>query len=94
MAAQFTLRFDGLDDVEHRVDMRLLGRALLGAEAAIHDGYWLAIERSPDRGRKRAEVSVQVYVPKAKCYEVQGAIVAVAGVLPFAYDVATSLGVD
>lgn len=94
MAAEFTLRFDGLDAVNHRIDMRLLGRALLGAEAAIHDGYWLAIERSPDRGRKRTEISVQAYVPEAKCYEVQGAIVAVAGVLPFAYDVATSLGVD
>lgn len=94
MATEFTLRFDGLDAVHHRVDMRLLGRAMLGAEAAIHDGYWLAIERSADRGRKRTELSVQVYAPRAKCYELQGAIFGAAGVLPFAYEVATSLGAD
>ncbi len=94
MQPKFILRFDGLDADEHRVDMRLLGRALLGTEAAVHDGLWLAIEQKGKRGRKRTDISVQVEAPKAHCLEIQGAIVATAGVLPFAYEVANSLGVD
>lgn len=94
MAAEFVLRFDGLDARAHRVDMRLLGRSMIGVDEAIHRGLWAAVLPEVPRGRKRIELSVQVGAPRTACVELHGAIVAVAGVLPFGYEVAVNLGAD
>ena len=94
MAIEFVLRFDGRDAQRHMVDMRLLGRSLVGAEHAIQKGLWVAMHPDLPQGRKRLDLTVQVEAPKAACVEIHGALAGVAGVLPFAHEVATSLGVD
>lgn len=94
MAAEFLLRYDGGDAVDHTMDMRLLGRSLIGVDQAIHRGLWAALHPDIPRGKKHLDLRVQVAAPQAACVEVMGALTAAAGVLPFAYDVATGLGTD
>lgn len=94
MAAEFLLRYDGGDAVGHTMDMRLLGRSLIGVDQAIHRGLWAATHPDIPRGKKHLDIRVQVAAPQAACVEVAGALSGVMGVLPFAYDVATGLGTD
>ena len=91
---EFLLRYDGGEAVRHKMDMRLLGRSLIGVDQAIHRGLWAAMHPDIPRGKKKIDVRVQVEAPRAACVEVAGALSGVMGVLPFAYDVATGLGTD
>jgi hypothetical protein len=51
--AQFIIKFDGGDAAEHAVDMRLLGRSLVGFDRIISDGLILITEgRLPGKGER------------------------------------------
>lgn len=60
MTDQFILRYDGGDAAHHRIDMALLGRSLIGVDQAIHRGVWACLYPDTKRGRKRADISIQV----------------------------------
>lgn len=94
MSDRFLLRFDGGDAARHSMDMALLGRSLVGVDQAIHRGLWACAHPDIKRGRKRLDVTVQVTAPQAACVEVGGMLTGAMGVLPFVYEVATSLGTD
>lgn len=76
------------------IDMALLGQSLIGVDRAIHKGVWAAMYPERARGRKRAEFTVKVVAPRAACVEISGQLDGAMGVLPFVYQMATSLGAD
>lgn len=94
MTFAFSVRYDGRDAAEHRMDMRLLGRSMVGLDRTIHQLLFVASERRLATARERLPISIQVAAPAAACVEVQGIIQALAGVLPFAYEALSTVGTD
>jgi hypothetical protein len=79
----FTVRYDGRDASEHQLDMRLLGRSLIGLERVVGDAVFIAAEGRMPTTRERKEISIVVAPPHAACVEIEGQVRAAAGVLPF-----------
>lgn len=92
MAVEFKVRFDGLDAEHHLIDMKHLGRSMVGLDQVISDSVFLATEgRLPRRGELRPLV-VKVEAPRAACVELAGIVETAAGLLPIAIQVLAENG--
>lgn len=92
MAISFQVRFDGLDARRHQMDMRELGKALIGLDRSISDAVFLATEDRLPKPRERRMLVVRVEAPQAACVELHGVVEATAGVLPLAWEILKNPG--
>ncbi len=67
---QLTIKFDGGDADQHAVDMRLLGRSLVGFDKIISSGVILIMERRPPRRRERARLIIKAQEPRIGSHEI------------------------
>lgn len=92
MAITFDIRFDGMDAAQHQIDMRQLGRSMMGLDRAISDAVFLATENRLPLPKERRSLVVRVEAPVAACVELHGVIVAASGMLPLAYQIISDPG--
>ena len=94
MTIKLAIRYDGQDATRHQLDMRLFGQSMVGVDKAIHDTFFVLAEGRLPKQRERLPLSVQVSPPHAACVDIKAVIEAVAGVLPFAYELLVNVGSD
>jgi len=83
--AQFVIKFDGGDAVDHAVDMRLLGRSLIGFDRIISDGLVLITEgRLPGRN-ERYPLRAKAREPIIGSSGIPVDLTAAAGLLPLGW---------
>jgi hypothetical protein len=92
MPITFEVRFDGLDAENHRLDMRLFGRSLIGFERAVSDSLFLASEGRLPHPRERRSLVVKVIAPHAACLDYKAIVEAAPNILPFAHDLLNNPG--
>jgi hypothetical protein len=92
MAIEFKVRFDGLDAKHHHVDMKQLGKPMIGLDRAISDSVFLATEGRIPKPKEPRFLVVLVEAPQAACVEFGGIVETVAGCLPIAIQVLTENG--
>lgn len=85
------ITYDGGDADRHRIDMRLLGMSLEGADRITSDGLLLLIHgRLPKRG-ERAPVIVKVREPIVGSVDYQGIYEAAVALLPLGAPIAADM---
>lgn len=94
MTFAISVRYDGRDAARHRLDLRLLGRSLVGLDRSVHEVLFFAVEGRTPKQRERLPITVQAEAPVAACVEMNAVFGAVAGVLPFAYETLVTHGSD
>lgn len=92
MPVTFDVRFDGLEANGHQIDMRQLGRSLIGLDRAISDVAFLATEQRLPRPYEKRSLVVLVEAPTAACVEIHALVQAVSGTLPIALQVLDAPG--
>ena len=78
----FSLRFDGLDATNHQLDMRLLGRTLIGVDRVVSDAVILGATGRTATAKDRRELTILISAPRAACVELPGLIATAGGLLP------------
>jgi hypothetical protein len=92
MAVEFRVRFDGLDAKHHQIDMKQLGKAMIGLDRAISDSVFLATEGRLPRAQEQRSLVVLVEAPRAACVEILGVVETISGFLPIAIQILAENG--
>lgn len=86
MEEHFRIRYEGFRADEHLVDMREMGRSLVGIERVISAGFIVASARRLPKQRERLPIAVYVSEPRPGSVEIVGFLGPLAGVLPIFHD--------
>jgi hypothetical protein len=92
MTVSFGVRYDGRDASQHVLDMRLLGRSLIGLDKIVNDGVIVLREGRPPKRGERADFTIKAGSPQMACVDIHAWIDPLLGVLPFVYDEVVKLG--
>lgn len=87
MEQEFSIRFDGLDADNHRLDMRTFGKAIVGFDKLINTGLVsLAEYRMPKKG-ERYPLQLHATEPRRGSFELVASLgPSVAGALPLVHE--------
>lgn len=88
-APQIVIKFDGGDALEHAVDMKLLGRSLIGFERIISDGIILISENRLPKKFERAPLRVLAREPKYGSQVIWAFLHDSSGLLPLGWQLIT-----
>lgn len=94
MAITVHLHFDGLSAKANRLDMRLLGRALIGTDRTVREALFVAVEGRRPNGRERLPLTIQASAPQTGSVDISAVIESIGGVLPFAHEMLINVGTD
>jgi hypothetical protein len=84
---RLTIKFEGGDANAHSVDMRLLGRSLIGFDRIISSGVILMSERRLPRRGERAHLIVKAQEPRVGSHEIVSQLQANYGLLPLGWKI-------
>jgi len=90
--AQFVFKYDGGDADRHAVDMRLLGRSLIGIDKIMSDAVIVLAERREPRKKERSPLIIVAESPKIGSATIYGELAPVFGTLPLVWDFLNSSG--
>lgn len=86
--ALFRLTYDGGDADSNMMDIRMLGLSLLGADRIISDGLILLVHGRAPKRTERAPLIAKVREPLAGSYDLPGALLDAAWLLPLGLPIA------
>lgn len=85
--ASFRLRYDGGVAADHRIDMRNLGKSLIGVEKIVSDSLVVTFQGRLPKPREHRDVELFVEAPRAHCVDISVLLVMAPGLLPFAQEI-------
>lgn len=85
--ASFRLRYDGGHAADHRIDMRNLGKSLIGVEKIVSDSLVVAFQGRLPKPREHRDIELLVEAPRAHCLDISVLLVMAPGLLPFVQEI-------